>query len=145
MLVRPTALARQVIGFAIEVHRTTGPGLLESTYEHCMVHELVTHEVPFLRQVPVPVIYKGVAIDCAYRADLIVAGELLIEIKSVDRLMPIHQAQVLTYLKLLRLEQAMLMNFNSRRLVDGLQNILLSSTASAQMMDGGDDEAQEGI
>jgi GxxExxY protein len=125
VLARPTALAEKVIGLAIRVHRELGPGLLESTYESCLVQEFVLNAVDFARQVPVPVIYRGLEIDCAYRADLIVEGDLLIEVKSVDRLAPIHHAQVVTYLKLLGLHQGMLMNFNSRRLVDGLRNVLL--------------------
>lgn len=125
MLVRPSALAETVIGCAIKVHRTLGPGLLESAYERCLAHELARSKIPYARQVPVPMMYDGVALKCAYRADLIVDGSLLIEIKSVDKLAPIHRAQVLTYLKLLGLRQGMIMNFNSRRLVDGLRNVLL--------------------
>jgi GxxExxY protein len=125
MLARPTGLARRVIGCAIEVHRSLGPGLLESAYEQCLVHELTTCELPFARQVPVPLIYKGTAIDCSYRADLVVGEQLLLELKSVDELAPIHDAQVITYLKLLGLRQGMLMNFNSLKLVDGLRNFLL--------------------
>jgi GxxExxY protein len=110
---------------AIEVHQALGPGLLESAYEACLVRELVLHEVQCVRQFRIPLNYKGTSIQCAYRADLIVASELLLEVKSVDRLLPIHEAQVITYLRLLGLKQGMLMNFNSRRLVDGLKNILL--------------------
>ena len=107
------------------MHQELGPGLLESTYESCLVQEFVLDGVEFIRQVPVPVTYRGLTLDCAYRADLVIEGELLLEIKSVDQLAPIHQAQLLTYLKLLGLRQGMLMNFNCRRLVDGLRNVLL--------------------
>jgi GxxExxY protein len=125
MLARPTVVAAKVLGLAIRVHRELGPGLLESAYEACLVREFVLSGLDFARQVPVPIIYRGVPVDCAYRADLIVDRELLLEIKSVNELSPIHHAQVLTYLKLLGLRQGMLMNFNSRRLVDGLRNVLL--------------------
>ena len=125
MLERPSALVQKVIGCAIEVHEATGPGLLESAYEPCLAQEFVLNGISFARQIPVPVTYKGVKIDCAYRADLIVEGVLLLELKSVDHLAPIHQAQVMTYLKLLGLRQGRIMNFNSPRLVDGLKNILL--------------------
>lgn len=113
-----------VIGSAIEVHRTLGPGLLESAYESCLVHELTARSVQFRRQVPVPMTYKGTLVKCVYRADLIVENELLLELKSVDRLLPVHQSQVLTYLKLIDLPQGLIINFNVRRLVEGLRNVL---------------------
>jgi GxxExxY protein len=124
MLARPSELARRVIGCAIDVHRGLGPGLLESSYEAGLVYEFTLREVAFKRQVPVPMTYKGVYLECGYRADFVVEGVLLLEIKSIDRLLPIHDAQLLTYLKLLDLHQGMLMNFNEKRLVDGLRNIL---------------------
>lgn len=125
MLIRSTPLAEKVIGCAIEVHKALGPGLLESAYEQCLARELLLSGLAFAVQMPVPMTYKGVPVECVYRADIVVEDELLLEIKSVERLMPIHDAQVLTYLKLLHLKQGMLMNFNERRLVDGLKNILL--------------------
>ena len=124
MLVRPTALAETVIGSAIEVHRALGPGLLESAYDACLAHELTLRGVPFRRQVPVPVVFKGVRIDCGYRADFVVDEEILLELKSVESVLPVHQAQVITYLKLLPVSQAILINFNVTRLVDGLRNLL---------------------
>jgi GxxExxY protein len=124
MLARPSELARRVIGCAIDVHRGLGPGLLESSYEAGLVYEFTHREIGFRRQVAVPMSYKGAHLDCAYRADFVVEGVLLLEIKSVDRLLPVHDAQVLTYMKLLDIRQAMLMNFNERRLVDGLRNFL---------------------
>ena len=124
MLARPSDLTRSVIGCAIEVHRQLGPGLLESAYTACLVHELIAHDIAFRRQVTVPLVYKGTPVDCGYRADLLVESELLLELKSVDQLLPLHQAQVLTYLKLLDLHQALIINFNVRRLVDGLRNVL---------------------
>ena len=124
MLARPSELARRVIGCAIDVHRGLGPGLLESSYEAGLVYEFTQREIGFQRQVPVPMTYKGVHMDCSYRADLVVEGVLLIEVKSIERFLPIHDAQVLTYLKLLDLHQGILMNFNATRLVKGLRNIL---------------------
>ena len=93
-------LSEAVIGAAIEVHRALGPGLLESTYEMCLCRELSLREVQFERQKPIPVEYKGIKLDCGYRADLVIYGVLLVEIKSVDALSPICDAQLLTYLKL---------------------------------------------
>jgi GxxExxY protein len=124
MRARPSTLAETIIGSAIDVHRALGPGLLESTYDACLTYELDSRGVPFKRQVPVPVDYKGIRITCGYRADFVVAGAILIEIKSVDHLLPLHQAQVLTCLRLLELRQGLLVNFNSPRLVDGLRNIV---------------------
>ena len=129
MLVLPSSLARTVIGRAIEVHRHLGPGLLESTYARCLGYELDVAGVPYQAEVPVPVQYKGVRLECGYRIDLIVDDALLIEIKSVNRFHPIHHAQVITYLKLMRLEQGLLINFNVPRLVDGLKNILIGGRA----------------
>ncbi len=93
-------LTEAIIGAAIEVHRILGPGLLESTYEMCLCRELVIRGIPFERQVPIPVEYKGVKLDCGYRADIIVDGTILLEIKAIDSLLPIHDAQLLSYLKL---------------------------------------------
>jgi GxxExxY protein len=124
VLARPSPLVRTVIGCAIEVHRTLGPGLLESAYESCLVRELSAAELEFCRQVPVPLVYKGSPVDCGYRADLVVRNELLLELKSVDQLLPIHQAQVMTYLKLIDLPHALIINFNVRRLVDGVRSVL---------------------
>ncbi len=118
------ALSERVIGCAIEVHRTLGPGLLESTYEACLAHEFTVEGIPHECQVALPVNYKDVHIDCAYRIDVLVAGELLLELKSVDQLMPIHQAQVLTYLKLSRLPQGLLINFNVPLLKNGIKSFL---------------------
>jgi len=89
-----------VIGAAIEVHRVLGPGLLESAYEECMCRELALRQVPFERQWQLPVEYKGVRLDCGYRVDLVVADRVAVELKAVDRLLPIHQAQLLTYMRL---------------------------------------------
>ena len=124
MLARPSALARHVIGCAITVHRALGPGLLESAYEACLAYELTQKGLAFRRQLAVPIQYHGVQVDCGYRVDFVVADELLLELKSVEKLLPVHQAQVMTYLKLLDLRQGLLVNFNVPRLVKGLRSIL---------------------
>ncbi|HEX7777603.1 MAG TPA: GxxExxY protein [Vicinamibacterales bacterium] len=124
MLINPSPLVEKVIGCAIEVHRALGPGLLESAYDFCLTHEWQLCGLNFRRQVAVPVVYRGTRLNCGYRVDFIVEDTLLVEIKSIERLLPIHKAQVLTYLRLLNLHQGLLMNFNTHRLVDGLQNLL---------------------
>lgn len=106
------ALTEQIIGAAIEVHKALGPGLLESVYEECLCHELHLRALKFQRQVTVPVLYKGVALDCGYRLDLIVEGNVILELKSIDRVLPIHEAQLLTYLKLLDKPVGFILNFN---------------------------------
>jgi GxxExxY protein len=119
------ALTEQLIGLAIKVHRGLGPGLLESVYEECLCHELVTAHVPFVRQQAIPVIYNSIKMGCGFRADLIVSVRVLVEIKSVDRFAPIHEAQVLTYLRLAALRVGLLINFNCVRLVDGVKRMVL--------------------
>ena len=117
-------LVREVIGRAIEVHRTLGPGLIESAYQRCLAWELSRLNRRFDVEVIQPVRYKGVDIDCSYRLDLVVEDELLVEVKSVERLLPVHYAQVLTYLRLSRLRQGLLINFNVTLLKDGIKSIL---------------------
>ena len=119
------ALTDQIIGCAIEVHKSIGPGLLESAYEACLVHELLGAGLDVAQQVPIQIDYKGKIIDCAYRADVIVDNEVLIELKSVEALKPVHEAQMLTYLKLSGLQKGLLMNFNVRLLKDGLRRMVL--------------------
>ena len=116
-------LTQNVIGAFIEVHRHLGPGLLESAYEQCLCRELSLRGLAFQRQVPVPVLYKGVHLDCGYRSDLVVEARVMIELKSVDGLTPIHTAQVSTYLKLLGLEVGLLINFNALSVRQGLRRI----------------------
>jgi GxxExxY protein len=118
-------LSRHVIGCAIEVHRTLGPGLLESTYETCLAHELSLAGIPFATQVPIPVIYKGVKLDCGYRLDMLVDNQLVLELKSVEQLLGIHQAQLLTYLKLAQLPVGLLINFNVTMLKTGIRRLTL--------------------
>ncbi len=118
-------LTEQVIGCAIEVHRALGPGLLEAVYEECLCHELHENGLGFQRQIPVPVTYKAVNLETGFRADLVVGKELLIEIKAVERLLPVHRAQVLTYLKLSGIPKGLLLNFNTRVLKDGIQRFVM--------------------
>jgi len=118
-------LSNKVIGCAIEVHRNLGPGLLESTYEQCLAHELKITEVPFKLQHPLPVKYKGIKLDCGYRIDLLVDNSLIVELKSVDNLLPIHQAQLLTYMKLSGIKVGLLMNFNVEYIKKGIKRMVL--------------------
>lgn len=118
-------LTEKIIGFAIEVHRQLGPGLLESAYEECLSYELAQSGLQFRRQVPLPVVYKAVRLDCGYRLDLVVEEKIILELKTVERLMPIHQAQILTYLKLSGLHTGLLLNFNSGVLKDGIRRMVL--------------------
>ena len=116
-------LTRRIIGFAIDVHRHLGPGLLESAYEVCLCHDLREAGLAFARQVPLPIRYRGVTLDCGYRMDLVVADQVIIEIKALDKLAPIHEAQLLTYLRLSGLSVGLLMNFNMPVLKDGLRRL----------------------
>jgi len=120
-------LTKSVIGAAIEVHRALGPGLFESAYEICLCRELNLREIQFRRQVPIPVGYKGVKLDCGYRSDVIIEDSLLLELKAVDALLPIHEAQLLSYLKLTGLNVGLLINFNVELLRDGIRRRVLNS------------------
>lgn len=114
-------LSDAVIGAAIEVHRMLGPGLLESAYEECLCRELTLRDIPYERQVPLPVVYKDVKLECGYRMDVVVAKALVVEVKSVDAIAPIHEAQLLTYLKLSGIRVGLLLNFNVPVLKDGIR------------------------
>jgi GxxExxY protein len=118
-------LSEQVIGAAIEIHKILGPGLLESAYEECLCYELESKRIPFQRQVALPVNYKEVSLECGYRMDLVIASKLVVELKTVETLLPIHQAQLLTYLKLSGLHTGLLMNFNVPVLKQGLKRMKL--------------------
>lgn len=118
-------LSKRVIGCALEVHRTLGPGLLESTYEQCLAYELSCAKLPFQLQVALPVNYKGVQLDCGYRIDVLVDGKLILELKSVEALLPIHEAQLVTYMKLARIPTGLLINFNVRLLKQGIKRFVL--------------------
>jgi len=117
-------LTREIIGAAIEVHRFFGPGLLESIYEKALIHELQLRRLPAVSQQAVPVQYKGKTLE-DFRLDLLVAGEVIVELKAVDSLLPIHIAQLLTYLKLTGLKRGLLINFKVERLVDGIKRVSL--------------------
>jgi GxxExxY protein len=118
-------LTRRVIGCAIEVHRTLGPGLLESVYEACLCHELTRAGIQYLRQHRVPVIYKGEAVDCDLVVDLLVEHSLIIEIKSVQQIIPVHEAQSLTYFWVSGLKMGLLLNFNEVTLKQGIRRRVL--------------------
>jgi GxxExxY protein len=109
-----------IIGAAIEVHRHLGPGLLESAYEECLCHELHVLGLSFERQVPLPVSYKGLKLDCGYQIDLIVQNEVILELKCVEKILPVHEAQLLTYLKLSGKRVGLLINFNVPLLTQGI-------------------------
>ena len=119
------AFTDAVIGAATEVHRTLGPGLLESTYEMCLCRELDIRGIPFERRVPIPVEYKGVKLDCGYRADIVVDGRILVEIKAIDSLLSVHDTQLLTYLRLGGWKIGLLINFNVELLKHGLRRRVL--------------------
>ncbi|MCH2207808.1 MAG: GxxExxY protein [Lentisphaerales bacterium] len=118
-------LTGQVIGCAIEVHRHLGPGLLENTYQQCLAHELNSAGISFKIESPAPVNYKGINLDCGYRLDLLVEDKLILELKSVTKILPIHEAQVLTYMKLAKKEIGLLINFNSMILKNGIKRFVL--------------------
>ena len=118
-------LSRSVIGCAIEVHRNLGPGLLESTYRQCLACELSHAGILFQMELPLPVRYKDILLDCGYRIDLLVRGKLIVEIKSVEALLPIHQAQILTYMRLANVPIGLLVNFNVTRLQTGIKRFVL--------------------
>lgn len=114
-----------IIGACIEIHRSLGPGLLESAYEECLCYELSQRGLNFLRQVPLPVTYKEVKLDCGYRIDLLVEDEVVLELKAVESLLPIHEAQLLTYLKLLGKPVGLLINFHVPVLKGGIKRLVL--------------------
>ncbi len=117
-------LTQSVIGCAIEVHKVIGPGLLESAYEECLCYELAQVGIPFRRQVDLPVAYKGVHLDCGYRIDLVVDELVIVELKTVEKLLPVHSAQLLTYLKLYGCSVGLLLNFNVAILREGIKRIV---------------------
>ncbi len=118
-------ITEAIIKAAIEVHRALGPGLLESAYEEYMAHELTLQNIPFERQIPLPITYKGRQLDCGYRLDLLVANGVVVEIKAIEALQPIHDAQLLTYLKLGGWKVGLLINFNVPLLKQGIKRKVL--------------------
>jgi GxxExxY protein len=123
-MVELSPVVSRVLACAIAVHQELGPGLLESSYENCLAYEFASRAVPFRRQVPMPVMYRGFAINCGYRLDFIVEESVIVELKAIDRVLPIHHAQVRTYLKLSGLPRALLINFNAPLLRSGLVSLL---------------------
>jgi GxxExxY protein len=117
-------ITESVIGAAIEVHRQLGPGLLESAYEECLCYELSQAHIPFLRQVALPVSYKGIKLNCGYKMDLLVADTVVVEIKAVEGVLPVHASQVLTYLKLSGMRVGLLINFNVPVLKNGIKRVV---------------------
>ena len=117
-------ITREIIAAAIEVHRHLGPGLLESAYQECVCYELSRMGLSFTREVHLPVSYKGLQLACSYRIDLLVENEILVELKSVEKLLPIHSAQLLTYLKASHKQIGLLINFNVLVLKDGIKRIV---------------------
>jgi len=117
-------ISQQVLDAAFRVHTTLGPGLLESAYEHCLFYELGKHKTSITRQVELPVVYDGIKLDAGYRIDLLVENRVIVEIKAVERLLPIHEAQLLTYLKLSNKQLGLLINFNVRSLKHGIKRMI---------------------
>lgn len=120
-------LTHRIIGAAIEVHRELGPGLLESAYEECLAHEFTLRGLSYERQKPLPVTYKGIQVECGFRLDFLVENLVIVELKAVEDLSPVHQAQVMTYLKLTNCRLGLLINFNAYKLLQGLKRIVLDS------------------
>ena len=117
-------LTGAIIGAAIEVHRNLGPGLLESAYESCLLWELRQKDLKVETQVPVPIRYKGIQLDAGYRIDLLVQDKIIVEMKAIDKIQPIHTAQVLTYLKMTNLKMALILNFNVGLMRSGIKRII---------------------
>jgi GxxExxY protein len=119
-----TGLSRRIIGLGIDVHQQLGPELLESAYAECLCFELEQAAISMARQVPIPLVYKGARLECVYRLDIVAEGQVIIEVKSVEQLLPIHNAQLLTYLDFSGCRIGLLMNFNAALLKDGLRRIV---------------------
>jgi GxxExxY protein len=118
-------LTHQIIGLAMRVHRRLGPGLLESVYQKCLCHELHRAGVPFQSRVPIPVQYDELLLDCGYVADIVVDTQVILELKSVERILPLHEAQLLTYLRLSPCRIGLLINFNTVSLTNGIKRCVL--------------------
>jgi GxxExxY protein len=118
-------LTHEIIGAAIEVHRALGPGLLESAYEECLSQELILRELRFERQKPIPLVYKDTRLDCGFRIDVLVEGRIVVELKSIAALAPIHEAIMLTYLRLSCCRLGLLINFNVQTLKDGVRRFIV--------------------
>lgn len=125
-------LTHEIIGAAIVVHRELGPGLLEAVYEECLCFELNNRNIPFARQKPIPVVYKGAKLDCGYRADIVVADRIIVEIKAIAAVAPIHEAVMLTYLRLSACKIGLLINFHSAVLKDGIHRYVWKYDSKAR-------------
>lgn len=123
-MVTDDLLTHEIIGAAIEVHRVLGPGLLETAYEECLARELNIRGIPFERQKPLPLVYKDVKLECGYRVDLLIDGRVVLELKAVDALAPIHEAIVLTYLRLSGCKIGLLINFHTTVVKDGIKRLV---------------------
>jgi len=140
---RDSELTRRIIGAAIAVHRELGPGLLEAVYEECLSFELSLAGLPFSRQQPIPVVYRGTKLDCGYRADLIVCSRVIIEIKAIASLAPIHEAVMLTYLRLSGCKIGLLINFHSAVLKDGVHRFVWNYNPTEEEAERRDAEVAE--
>jgi GxxExxY protein len=118
------ALSGEIIGAAIEIHKTLGPGLLESVYEECLCHELGLRNLSFSREKPLPVVYKGKKVECGYRLDVVVENSIILELKSCEKIDPIHRAQLLTYLKISGISLGLILNFNTTVMRHGVVRIV---------------------
>lgn len=130
MAIESEALSESIIGCAIRVHRALGPGLLESVYEHCLAYEFRQAGIAFIRQVDVPIVYGDVRLESGYRLDFVVAGQVVVEIKSIAELDKMHHAQLMTYLRLTGLPVGLLINFNVPVLKDGIVRRVMTHTSS---------------
>jgi GxxExxY protein len=119
-------LSWRIVACAMKVHTSLGPGLLESAYEECLCHELAKEKLAVKRQVPVPLLYDGITLDCGFRLDLLVEDKVIVEVKSLERLLPVHDAQLLTYLKVTRLQLGILFNFNVAHLRNGMRRRVMT-------------------
>ena len=127
-------LSSAILGAAIEVHRVLGPGLLESAYEHCLAREFSLRNIPFEQQKSLPVHYKGTRLDCGYRLDFVVSDTVVVEVKAIDALLPIHQAQLLSYLKLGGWKLGLLINFHVPLLREGIKRVVLGLDEPTESM-----------
>jgi len=118
-------LTNKIIGAMIEVHRCLGPGLLETAYQTCLAHELLLRNIPFEKEKQISLVYKSEFVDCGFRADFIIDQKVVLELKTVEKLMPIHEAQLLTYLRLTGIKVGLLVNFNTKLLKDSIRRLVL--------------------
>jgi len=123
-MLKTSETARRVIGIAIDLHRSLGPGLFEQVYRRCLYQAMTSDGFKVVTEMPIEVRYRDIVLECGYRADLVIHDELIVEVKSVEQLLPVHKAQLLTYLKFSGMREGLLMNFNEARLVDGIGSAL---------------------